>query len=823
MPLPRHPPSIAPVPALPADAMAAHSRLARARTLPALLAAATLAVLAHPHAACAQSQAPANVPPSPAAAPASGVVTLPNVTVISSTPLPGSGLDRDKVPEETNVLTGRDLSRDGYPDALRALDENVGGVTLDQASGNEFQPSLLYHGFNASPLQGNAQGIAIYLDGERFNQAFGDTVNFDLIPDVAIDRLTLEGSNPVFGLNAIGGSLAVQTKDGFHYHGGEVDVLGGSFGQVEGQAQYGVQSADGRQSLYVAGTALHQDGWRDLQSTDIYNVFGDYGMRTDKAEVHLKITAANNILNGPGTSPVELLRADPAAQFTAPNLIANKYVNVNLSGTYDLTETTSLQAVAYYDYFQQRVVNGNVADDAPCGDGSGLLCSDPGTPSTTRGGGAIPDFLNGGPYSELDTQTTNTNGYGASLQATNTSRVFGFPNHVVAGGSYDGAQTTFSATSYIGGLTADRSFIGPGIVIDEPGANSPVRVATTNSYFGLFASDTIDLTDRLAFTVSGRFNNAEIDLDDLGDANDQGEDGALSGQHSYSRFNPGVGATYRITPWLSAYAGYFEANRAPTPAELSCASPAAPCSLANFFVGDPDLKQVVSHTIETGLRGQYRLRPDATLGYNLGLFRAQLDDDIAFINSETLGRAYFSNVGQTRRQGVDATLSYTDRRWFAYASYSYTDATYQSGFAEGSGSNPQADTDGNITVRPGNRLPGIPAHLVKLSVNYQVTPAWNVGATAISASGQVLFGDEANLTPHLPASFTLNLNTTYQLTKNVQLFGLVRNIADRTYYTFGTFSPTSSVFLSQAPGATNPRSYSIAAPVAGFGGVRVTF
>ncbi|MGI4975605.1 MAG: TonB-dependent receptor domain-containing protein, partial [Janthinobacterium lividum] len=621
-----------------------------------------------------------------------------------------------------------------------------------------------------------------------------------------------------------GGSLGVQTKNGFRYHGGEVDVLGGSFGQVEGQAQYGRQSADGHQSLYVAGTALHQDGWRDLQSSDIHNIFGDYGVRTDKAEVHLKVTAADNILNGPGTSPVELIRAAPAAQFTSPNLIANKYVNANLSGTYYLDDTTSLQAVAYYDTFQQRVLNGNVANDGACGDAgnAGFLCNG-GTRSTTRYGADIPDFLNGGPYSELDAQTTNTSGYGASAQVTNTGHLFGFPNHVVAGGSFDGARTTFSATSTIGGLTADRAFTGPGTVIDEPGSDSPVRVGTTNSYFGLFASDTIDLTDRLALTVSGRFNNAEIDLNDLGDPNDQGEGGALSGQHSYSRLNPGAGATYRITPWLSAYAGYFEANRTPTPAELSCADPAAPCSLANFFVGDPDLKQVVSHTIETGLRGQYKPGRDTAVGYNLGLFRAVLDNDIAFINSESLGRAYFSNVGQTRRQGVDASLSYTDRRLLAYADYSYTDATYRSRFTEGSGSNPQADAGGDITVRPGNRLPGIPAHLVKLGANWQVTPAWNIGATALYASGQVLFGDEANLTPHLPASFTLNLNTTYQVTRNVQLFALARNIADRRYYTFGTFSSTSAVFLSQAPNATNPRSYSIAAPVAGFGGVRVTF
>ena len=793
------------------------------RSRPPLLVRALPPVLAALLLACpAQAQAPA-VPPSPAAQPESGVTTLPNVTIISATPLLGSGLDRDRVPEETSVLSGRDIARDGYPDALRALDETVPGLTLDSASGNQFQPSLLYHGFNASPLQGNAQGLAVYLDGERFNQAFGDTVNFDLIPDIAIDRLQIEGSNPVFGLNAIGGSLAVQTKDGFRYHGGEADILGGSFGQVEGQVQYGRQDKAGTQALYVAGTVLHQDGWRDLQSSQIDTLFADYGLRTDRAEIHLKLTAADNILDGPGTSPVQLLAADPAAQFTSPNVIANKYVNLNVSASYDLDDTTSLQAVAYYDYFQQRVVNGNTGNDAPCDDGSGLLCSAPGVPSTTRGGAPIPDFLGGGPYSQLDDQTTSTNGYGASLQAASTRAVLGLPNHLVAGGSYDGAQVGFGATAFLGGLTADRAYFGPGVVIDEPGQNAPVRVATTNSYLGLFASDTLDLTPRLALTVSGRFNNAEIDLDDLGAGADQAAIGSLSGQHSYSRFNPGAGATWRIAPWLSAYAGYFEANRTPTPAELSCASPQSPCSLANFFVGDPDLKQVVSRSVEAGLRGQARPRPGVAIGYDLSLFRASLDDDIAFINSATLGRAYFSNIGQTRRQGLDATLSYTDRRLLAYASYSYTDATFRSGFTEGSGSSPAADANGNIAIRPGDRLPGIPAHLLKLGATYKATPAWSVGATAIVASGQVLFGDEANLTPHLPGYATLNLDTAYQITPRVQLFALARNVTAQRYYTYGTFSPTASVFLSQAPGATNPRAYSIAAPIAGFGGVRVTF
>ena len=774
-------------------------------------AAATLAVAA-PLAALAQA---GTVPDAPTGSAPAPEVNLPTVNIIGSSPLLGSGLDRNKLPAATNVLNSGDVTRDGTPNAVRALDEQVGGVNLDSASGNPDQPTLLYHGFEVSPLQGTPQGLAVYVNGARFNDAFGDTVNWDLIPSIAIGQLNLEGPNPVFGLNALGGSLSVQLKNGFTYHGGEADLYGGSFGRIVGEIQYGKQV--GNVSTYVAATEQHQDGWRDLQSSDIQNFYGDVGWRGDRAEVHLDLSLANSILNGPGTSPIELLAADPAAQFTAPNLIANRYAAVNLHGNYNVSGTTSIQALAYYRYLLQRVVNGNVANDAPCNDGSGLLCNEDGNPSTSRGGALIPDFLNGGPYSELDLQTTNTNSYGASAQVTNTDNVLGLKNHLVGGLSFDGAQTEFSATALLGGLTPlDRVFAGPGVTIDEPGTNTPVRLATSDAYYGLYFSDTLNLTRPFAVTVSGRFNAAQIDLSDQGG-------GSLTGQHTYNRFNPAVGATYEVAPWLTAYAGYSEANRAPTPAELSCASPSADCSLANFFTGDPNLKQVVAHNVEAGLRGTVRPADGVRITYDLGLFHSTLDDDIAFVNSTTLNRAFFENVGQTRRQGVDAGVQLKTPRWLAYVNYSYTDATYQSGFVESAGSNPQGDENGNITIRPGDRLPGVPANQIKFGAYYKVTDKWTVGAVGIYQSGQYLFGDPANLTPRLPGFVTLNLNTQYQLTPNIQLFGLVENVNDAKYYTYGTFSPTASVFLAQAPNATNPRSYSPAAPIGGYGGVRVTF
>ncbi len=737
------------------------------------------------------------------------------VTVIATSPLLGGGLDRALVPGQIQILSSADIARTGAPDLTAALGTQIAGITVDSASGNQFQPSLFYNGFEVSPLQGTSQGIAVYTNGIRFNQAFGDTVNWDLIPDLAIARVNVEGSNPLFGLNALGGAINVALKDGFGMHGGQADLSGGSFGQIVGNSQYGVQS--GEQALYVAGSLTHQDGWRDLQSSDIQNFYGDYGIRHAGTDIHFDLTLANSAINGPGTAPVQLLAADPAAQFTAPNAIANRYAQAGLRTNASLNDVLSVQAQAYYSYFEQRVANGNTANDAPCGDGSALLCQAPGVPSLTRGGGAIPDYLQGGPYSELDMQTTNTNAYGGAGQITDTGSLFGLTNHLVAGASFDGAQTEFSAVAMIGGLSSDtRIFEGPGIVLDEPGASVPVRVAISDANAGVYASDTLNVTGALALTASGRFNFAEIDLTDQGG-------GDLTGRHAYARLDPAAGATYRAASWLTAYASYAEANRAPTPAELSCAGPANSCSLANFFVGDPDLKQVVAHTIEAGLRGHVQFGAAARLGYDIGLFHTNSDDDIVFINSPILNRAYFANVGQTRRQGMSARTDLKAGAFTAYAAYTYTGATFQTGYVEAAQNNPAADANGNITVRRGDELPGVARNTFKLGADANITHAWKAGADGLLQSGQVLFGDEANATPRLPGFFTLDLHTSYEITPRLTVFANARNVLDRRYYTYGTFSPTSSVYLVQAPGAANPRSYTLAAPVGVFGGVRVKF
>ncbi len=752
----------------------------------------------------------------------STAISLPQVDIIAPSPLLGSGVDRTKVPASSQVFTSPDISLQGPPSYLDTLQFQAQGVQLNSAAGGPFQPNLTYHGFIASPLQGTPQGLAVYVNGVRFNQAFGDTVNFDLIPNIAIDSMNLEGANPVFGLNALGGSLAIQLKNGFTYHGGQAEVYGGSFGQIAGDFQWGKQS--GNTAVYVAVSGLKEGGWRDYQSSALKQFYGDVGWRSDIAEVHFNVDIAQTTLQAPGTTPVEWLAADPRAQFTGPSPINNFYALTSLNGNVQLNDTTSLQGVAYYDYFIQRVGNGNVADFGPCNTITGFLCES-GTDvlATDRNANPIPAFFGAGPYSDWDSETTNTNGYGVSGQITNQDKLFGHGNQLIGGASFDGSSTLFGATTAIGGLDqVTGNFFGPafapnGVVTAQAdGTDIPVRVGVSTAYYAVYLADTFDITPQLSANVSGRFNAEVIDLnDELGTG--------LTGNHSYTHFNPGVGLTYRVNPAFNVYASYATSNRAPTPAELSCASPASPCSLANFFTGDPSLKQVVAHTVEAGFRGTLTPYTNAKVDWNLGLFHTNLDDDIEFIQSVVLGRGFFQNVGATRREGFDAGVSFQDERWRAYLNYSYTNATFQSTFSASSPNNPLADANGNITVTPGDRLPGVPTNLVKFGVQYKATDAWTVGASAVGATGQYLFGDEANLTKQLPGYFLLNLNTSYQITQNVEIYGLVQNVTDQRYYIYGTFSPTSSLVFFPAPNATNTRSYNIGAPIGGFAGVRVTF
>ena len=765
--------------------------------------------------------APPRVPQrAPAAASAATPAAAPEAAPKA---VPGA-VDQDKIPSNVQTVGASAFDGTTAPDLLQSLARALPGVSLGSQTGNDFQLDLNYRGYTASPVIGTPQGLAVYQNGVRINEVFGDVVNWDLIPQSAINRLTLVPSNPVYGLNATGGALAFEMKNGYTYHAIEGQVSGGSYGRAVASVQAGGQV--GNLSGYITADAIDDAGWRNNSPSSLRRVYADLGARGDDTEFHVTFTSANNNFGATAATPVQLLNQDWASIYTIPQTTQNQLAFLTASAAWRPTDTWTYQALAYYRNFQQSHVDGNGtnASNGP------TVCPDPtllcfpnldGTVSnlTTTRGQTVP---NSGPLGspnvlgEIDRTWTTTNSFGGSVQAASSEKLFAHDNNFTIGLSVDRGLVQFSSTSELGTVNANQfpTVQGFGLFINQPSGDvAPVGLGATTLYTGLYATDTLDVTSRLSITAGGRFNFAQLNLTDA-----LGNDALLNGNHTYTHFNPMIGATYKLTPNLTLYGDFAEANRAPTPLELACSDPVRPCLIDNSLVGDPNLQQVVSYTFEGGLRGQFNIAK-GLLNWTVGGFHALNTNDILPISSPIPGHEFFQNAGNTLRQGIEANLTYKQDRWNIYANYTYVDATFQNALTLQSPFNPFADASGNIFVVPGDHLTGIPNFRFKLVGEYQVTKPWKVGADLNVTGSQWLVGDEANQNPKVPPYWVVNLNSSYKITENVEVFGLVRNLFDRHYYVFGTFfDVTSFPYLN----LTDPRTFVPGIPFAAYLGVRGT-
>ncbi len=747
------------------------------------------------------------------------VRALPKLVVYPTTPIAGSGIEADRVPASVNVVDANQIKQTGSLNVSDALQKNVPGVIVNEVTGNPFQPNVEFRGLVASPVAGTPQGLAVYQNGVRINEAFGDTVNWDLIPTAAIQSVTVVTNNPAFGLNALGGAVNVQMKNGFNYHGAEIDTMGGSFGRIQSSAQWGKQVDN--LAVYGALEGLHDGGFRNFSASNVRRFYGDVGYKNDASEFHVNMGAADNNFGASATVPVELLQQYYGATYTTPQTSTNRVGYLNLTGKVEATPSWTIEGSAHVRVFDQKMVDGNPTGTQRCADATLLCFGDGATPANGLNGAQLGNpFDSNAVLGEIDRTATHSTTTGVSLQATNTDQLFEHNNHLVVGASFDSSVTRFTAIPELGTIGSNYVVSGSGIFLGrsgDPVSIGPVALRTTNQYSGLYALDTFDVTNAFSITAGGRFNAASITLEDqIGSA--------LNGNEAFNRFNPIIGGTYKITPGLTAYAGYSEANRAPTPLELGCADPAHPCIVAAFLVSDPPLKQVVSRTVEAGLRGSKELNI-GTLGWKLGAFRANNTDDILAIPSPVLqGFGYFQNVGSTRRQGIEAEVTLKSSTLNLYASYALVDARFLDALQVGSNS-PFADANGNVQILPGNRIPAIPRNRIKAGIDFSVTDAFKVGGDALFVSSQYFVGDESNQAQRLPSYAVFNLHASYQINKTFQIYTRADNIFDNRYATYGTFFDTGAVpnFANGGAPFTDPRSVSPARPRAFYAGLKATF
>jgi iron complex outermembrane receptor protein len=698
------------------------------------------------------------------------VLELPQIEIVGTTPLPGSGIALRNLPANAQIYTSRDLHRQGAANITDFLEQNAGGVSLNSAQGNPYQPDVNVRGFTASPLLGTPQGVSVFFDGVRINEPFGDSVNWDLIPQSAISSIQIiPGSNPAFGLNTLGGAVAVYTKSGANEYpdkpGFAANMTMGSFGRRTLVLDTGGKR--GPWDWFATADDTLDGGWALHNASRIRQLFAKVGRQDDRTDLDLSFCVANSYLAGTQTLPASF--ADPRQPYTYPDTNINRVAFVSLKGSRLLSGTWLLSGNAYLREFRNQNISSNVNDAFGPADSVEATNDAAWIDQTSRGAG---------------------------LQLSGGDRLAGLLNKFVLGLGIDEGRARFRRSTQDAQFTSDRGTIGLGSFMPDTDSDSTTR------YLGAYVSDALAFGPRWTLTVAGRYNRADIRIADR-----SGTAPGLDGAHRFARFNPALGVTFNPSAILTTYASYNEGMRAPTAIELTCADPSAPCKLPNDFIADPALKKVVSKTIEVGARGH--LGDDTN--WSAALFRTDLHDDLQFISSNgaTVNAGYFQNVGTTRRQGLElGTSSRLTRALSLSLRYEWIDATYRTSFVENSPANSSADADGAIVVRGGDRIPGIPRQTLKLRAEFDATGQWSVGANVLFSGAIRARGDEDNLDVHgrIPGYGRLNLDSRYRYSRRLDFFCRIDNALDRRYANFAILG--TNVFTGPANtfDAANPRA-----------------
>jgi outer membrane receptor protein involved in Fe transport len=748
-----------------------------------------------------------------------------DVVIITATPIAGAETDTRNIAAPVQTATAKDIDASHALDLSAFLNRAVGSVFVSDVQNNPLQPDINYRGYTASPLLGTPQGMSLYMDGVRLNQPFGDVVSWDLIPREAISSITLmPGSNPLFGLNTLGGSLSIRTKSGGTDPGSSVQLGYGSNNRWQAQATTG--GASGGFNWFATANKFNDDGWRDASPSEASQAFGKLGWADGATDVAMSVSLADTNLTGNGLQEQRFLARDYASIYTKPDTTANKAGLANFTISHALSDAIQLTGNVFYREISSRTLNGDINDDSltesvyqPNAAERAALANAgyAGFPvaGETAANTPFPSWrcianilLNSEPNEKcnglLNRTRTNQSDVGATGQAVFKGSVGGLDNQLALGGGYTESHAQFRQSLQYGYLTPDRGVAvvaGPGAFADgsqdsEDATDARVDLRGRTTNHSLYFADSLDLLSTLHLTVSGRYNSTKVENRD--NLTPSGA-GSLSGDHTFSRFNPAVGLTYTPDADVTFFAGYSEGTRAPSAIEIGCSDPENPCRLPNAMAGDPPLHQVVARTIELGARGTL-----AWVSWNAGVFRATNDNDIMFVADDISGFGYFKNFGRTRRQGIELGLDGEVGPVTLGADYTRLDATYRSEEEVSGAGNSTNDEgpgfEGIIAVEPGDRIPLIPRQLFKATAAWEVAPGLSLSANLLASSGVYARGNENNqhqpdgvfyLGPGKTDGYAiLNLGADYWVNDRLKLFIDVSNVFDKHYSTAAQLGST---------------------------------
>lgn len=787
------------------------------------------------------------------------------VMVLGVTPIDGTGVPLSQFPANAQTLRAHDTREQGATNLADLLNNNLGPVSVSDSTGSPYQNDVNYRGFQASSLLGAPVGLSVWFDGVRMNEPFGSVVNWDLIPMNALASVNvLPGSNPMFGLNTLGGALVANTKDGRDHQGTSLTLLGGSFNRRAVQFETGGADEARGSDYFLAGNVDRQDGFREHSASDVKQLFGKLRWQANggKTRFDLSGALAETRLHGTQSLPQDMM-GNTAAAYTWPDTTDNRMVLFNLKASHWLNDSNQIAGNIHYRKSDARSANSNAQPDPGCDtqDCSGAAPSGTAINAVTDANALALGYRSWG--SAINTSVvqsaTRQETVGASLQWSSFDKLFGHGNAFTLGGLYDESRIGYQQDTHLARLIGYQTVITPneayGFTSDglaPSGANplsftgsnvlKSVNLSSTTRDFSLYFTDTVELTDKLSATASGSFNvttlgQAGVNSQYLNDDGGWNWTDAVSG---ITYYNAGYAGAYKYD---NAGAGYASAN---APSAGWVAGPESNSlngshryqrfnpalgfnynfDAANGVFGSYSESMRAPTAIElscadpnspcalpTGFNGDPDLKAVVAKTVEFGA-RGMLGDKVSWSAAVYDSRlkddiqfiatsasfGYFSNVGDTERRGFEVGAQARLDRWHLAASLGYVDAFFRTPFTTAGGQN----------VTSGNRIPGIPAKSFKLRARYAANSDLTLGGNLILVGPQYTHGNESNSDPdgQVAGYGLVNLDLRYRVAKDLELTANVTNLFNKQYSTYGLSGVTSIYTLATQPFITPapPRS-----------------
>jgi len=655
------------------------------------------------------------------------------------TPVVVTGVRLPTVRELARGLAGRtatlgvqDLDARGVRSLADAL-EQLPGVTTSDELGATGQMDVSLRGFQVSPVIGLPQGVTVYIDGVRANEADAHEVNFDLLPLEDVERVdVVYGPSVLLGRNALGAAVNLVTRRGASPAEREIEASAGSWGRYELKARAGARR--GVWDYYVGARYEREDGWRQDTRSRIGTLFAKLGVLNGTWDATLSYSGADNRMFQAGSLPESVAMASPRVNFTGGDYFAPRAHLVILNAQ-RLIGRTQLAANAFGRSLSSEQFNAN------------FVGADSRQRNATRSGGGAVQLS------------------GRLPLGTRALRWLA------------GADVAYDHV-------AVRIFAVPGGTPPPPDAlTESVRTRQVNA--GAFAGANLDVVPRLTATVAARYDWIRVPFEDLIDA-------TQSGLHIFRRLSPRAGLTWSGARGHELFASVSRGFRAPAVVELACADPQAACPLPFALGPDPALKPVVATTTELG----WHVRPPhGRFDASADAYRTDVRDDIFFIASTVTG-GYFQNIGATRRSGIELALQWVGPAGLrAYVNYGYTRATFRTTATLATTRDSAGETvrpGDALPMVPDHRVnAGLAVRLLSASTP-ESGPWLTAGLDARYVGPQWLRGDEENATHRLSDYAVADLSLTAGW-RDFELRGAVGNVFNRRAFNFGTFAENPTV------------------------------